>query len=88
MKQHNKLLAVTALCALFSGAALAADMTEQQIKDAALKAQPGTVEQAKLEKKGEHELWQVTVKGKDGKEHMVYFTKAGEHVNEMGKVIK
>ena len=88
MKSRNKLLAVTALCALFSGVALAANMTEQQIKDAAIKAQPGTVELAKLEKKGAHELWEVKVKGNDGKEHTLYFTQAGEHVSEMGKPIK
>jgi uncharacterized membrane protein YkoI len=88
MNTRNKLIATAALSALLSGAVLAANMTKQQIENAALKAQPGTVQQAKLEKMGGKELWRVQVKGTDQKEHYLYFTRAGEQVDYSGKPIK
>ena len=87
MNTRSKIIAAAVLSALFSGAVLAADMTEQQIKDAALKAAPGTVEQAKIEKTGGHDLWHVKVKGTDKKEHFLYFTKAGEQTDMNGKLM-
>ena len=88
MQTRNKLIAVTALSLLFSGAVLAADMTELQIKNAAQKAEPGaTIETVKLAKTNGHDLWNVKYKGKDGKESTIYFSKAGQHVDAMGKAV-
>jgi hypothetical protein len=88
MKTRTQLIAASILTLAFGGAVLAANMTEAQIKEAAMKVDPGAkIEQAKLEKTGGHELWNVKVKGKDGKETTLYFNQAGDHVDAMGKAV-
>ena len=88
MKTRNKLITVTAISLLFSGAVLAANMTELQIRDTAVKALPGaTIETVKLAKTNGHDLWNVKYKGKDGKEATMYFSKAGQHVDATGKAV-
>jgi predicted flavoprotein YhiN len=86
MNTRKKLTALV-IAILFSGASLAATMTEQQIKNEAVKVAPGTtVEHASLIKKHGNELWHVTVKGKEGT-RTLYFTTGGIETDAMGKAM-
>jgi len=89
----NKLLAAVTLAAvttLSAGVSLAADapkattaggITKEQIVERALKEHPGKVEKAYQDTKKGKEVWEVKIKGDDGKEHELYYDlKTGEAV--------
>lgn len=78
MNTTQKLIAgmiVTTMAMMSSGFALAAkDMSRKQITEQALSANPGsTVEKTRLEKKHGKEVWEVTLKDKNGKEQRLYY---------------
>lgn len=86
MNTAKKLIATATLAALsgvFTGAGLAAEThaTKAQVEKEALAIYPGKVEHAKMEKKQGKEVWEVKIKGHDGKEHTLYFdAKTGKEV--------
>lgn len=66
--------------------AVAREITREQAVDMALKAHPGAVARASRDTRDGKQTWEVTIKGKDGKQWEVYYDiKTGELVAEEGK---
>lgn len=66
--------------------AVAREITREQAVDMALKAHPGEVARASKDTRDGKQTWEVTIKGKDGKQWEVYYDiKTGELVAEEGK---
>ena len=77
----SRLIAAAVIAGL-SGAALAASPpTKETIEKTALTAHPGTVLLSKQEKKSGKDVWEVMVKGTDGKDYTMFFDpKTGSEV--------
>ena len=78
------LLATTlvSLAAFSTTAVLAADLTKEQATDLALKAHPGQVIKAYQETHKGQKVWEVQVKGEDGKKWEIYYTLDGKLMEE------
>lgn len=70
-------LAAAALAA-FAVGAVAEELTKEQITEKALQAHPGKVEKVYKEQMKGKEVWEVKIKGDDGKEWEVYYSLSGE----------
>ena len=70
-----KRFAVAAALATLTGAALATGnaVTKQSVEKSALSVHPGTVEMAQKMQKNGKDIWEVKVKGTDGKQYVVNF---------------
>jgi uncharacterized membrane protein YkoI len=79
MKFRHSWLAAAALAA-FSIGAVAEDLTKEQITEKALQAHPGQVEKIYKEQMKGQEVWEVKIKGDDGKKWEVYYSLSGELV--------
>ena len=81
--KHWLLAATLASVAAFSTTAvLAADLTKEQATDLALKAHPGQVIKAYQETHKGQKVWEVQVKGEDGKKWEIYYTLDGKLMEE------
>ncbi len=81
--KHWLMAATLASLAAFSTTAvLAADLTKEQATEMALKAHPGQVTKAYQETHKGQKVWEVQVKGDDGKKWEIYYTLDGKLMEE------
>ncbi len=84
--KHWLIAATLASVAVFSTTAvLAADLTKEQATEMALKAHPGQVIKTYEETHKGQKVWEVQVKGDDGKKWEVYYTMDGKLMEEKSK---
>ena len=66
-----------------TASAAPAGVTKEQVEAMALKEHPGKVEKAYKETKKGKEVWEVKIKGNDGKEYELYYdAQTGEPVTK------
>jgi uncharacterized membrane protein YkoI len=74
--------ALTSLAVFSTTAVLAADLTKEQATEMALKAHPGQVTKAYQETHKDQKVWEVQVKGDDGKKWEIFYTLDGKLMEE------
>ena len=70
------------MAAFSTAVLLAADLTKEQVTDLATKAHPGQVIKAYQETHKGQKVWEVQVKGDDGKKWEIYYTLEGKLIEE------
>ena len=81
--KHGLMAATLASLAVFSTTVvLAADLTKEQATEMALNAHPGEVIKAYQETRKGQKVWEVQVKGADGKKWEIYYTLDGKLMEE------
>ncbi|MFO1434203.1 MAG: PepSY domain-containing protein [Candidatus Competibacteraceae bacterium] len=82
VRQRLMLATLTSLAAFSTTAVLAADLTKEQATEMATKAHPGQVIKTYQETHKGQKVWEVQVKGDDGKKWEIYYTLDGKLMEE------
>lgn len=73
---------LASLAAFSTAVLLAADLTKEQATEMAMKAHPGKVTKAYQETHKGQKVWEVQVKGDDGKNWQIFYTLEGKLIEE------